>query len=367
MITIFRMTLLSLLLALAAPALAQGNMPTSSGDSGTAEVDSTNSGKKVRFAAIPIPNYNPTFGWGIGAMVAGYYKLSSEDLISPPSSTMLFGFYAENKTSVYGFFQQLYMKEDTWRADFGLGDAGINFQFYMDDPSGGNFQQYANANLFMRGRVFREVLDDVYLGLVYQYRDSYLTLPEYPGLVDKSSLYRSLGLAASYDTRPNVFNPPSGWYADFGFLPYDLIISSPQEFQTLNLTLSKYQSMPAGSVLAFNTTIDVGFGDVPFEEQAVVGVRNLRGYSTGKYREDQVYTFQAEYRRRFWRRLGGVAFAGAGWAAPEIKDLRIADTLGSVGLGLRYLMITEYDINVGVDLAWGNEERVFYFKIGEAF
>ena len=44
--------------------------------------------------------------------VAGYYRLSEADTISPESMTTLFGFYAENKTWAAGAFQQFYIDED---------------------------------------------------------------------------------------------------------------------------------------------------------------------------------------------------------------------------------------------------------------
>ena len=324
----------------------------------------------IKFAGVPIPSYNPSFGWGIGALVSANYRIARSDTLSPPSTTMLFGFYAQNESWAYGIFQQIYLADNTWRGDFALGKAGINFQFYLDDPGSngdGSFQDYATDNLFIRLRWYRAVVPNVFLGLMYQYRDAYLTLPGVPTDPSRRTIFRTLGLATNYDTRDNTFNARNGWFVDASFQPFSEFMGNDPVFQIVDATTSKYHELSERSVLAANLWIQAGFGAVPFEEQAVVGQRNLRGYSTGKYRNDQVYTAQIEYRHSIHGRWGSVAFAGVGWATPELSVLQISETLGSIGFGVRYRMITEYDINVGMDIAWGNEERVFYFRIGEAF
>ncbi len=70
---------------------------------------------RAKLAAVPIPAYSESFGWSIGLVVAGFYKVNSADTISPESVTALFGFYAENKTWAAGFYQQFYLDEDMWR------------------------------------------------------------------------------------------------------------------------------------------------------------------------------------------------------------------------------------------------------------
>jgi outer membrane translocation and assembly module TamA len=120
-------------------------------------------------------------------------------------------------------------------------------------------------------------------------------------------------------------------------------------------------------VIAALLTSEIGTGDVPFDEESIIGANNLRGYTSGKYRDAQTYTAQAEYRWRFWRRWGVAAFAGFGYAVEKPSEIAWDDTLPSAGFGFRYLMVQEYKINVRVDFAWGKDDRGIYFMIGEAF
>jgi len=56
-----------------------------------------------------------------------------------------------------------------------------------------------------------------------------------------------------------------------------------------------------------------------------------------------------------------------GWAFDSISQISTNDALPSIGTGIRYMMISSYKINVGVDVAAGKDETVLYFRIGEAF
>ena len=55
-----------------------------SGMGGGFEPDSS---KKVKIAALPIINYDPSIGFISGALGMGFYRLNQEDTISPPSVT----------------------------------------------------------------------------------------------------------------------------------------------------------------------------------------------------------------------------------------------------------------------------------------
>jgi hypothetical protein len=77
--------------------------------------DVTKKNKAVKFAALPMINYNRTQGLIVGAITQAYYKLNRNDTISPVSSTALLGIYTAEKTWLVGMGQQLYLNQDKWR------------------------------------------------------------------------------------------------------------------------------------------------------------------------------------------------------------------------------------------------------------
>jgi outer membrane protein assembly factor BamA len=120
-------------------------------------------------------------------------------------------------------------------------------------------------------------------------------------------------------------------------------------------------------VLAARAAFYIADGDVPFDAQSVVGGDDIRGYSEGRYRNNQVYALQGEYRWRFYKRWGMVAFAGVATAVARFKDIPNEDLLPGVGAGLRFRMLREKKVNIGVDGAMGKDDYSITFRIGESF
>ena len=98
-----------------------------------------------------------------------------------------------------------------------------------------------------------------------------------------------------------------------------------------------------------------------------MGQDDIRGYTSGKYRNNQVYALQAEYRWRFYRKFGIVGFFGLATATENLGALAENELLAGGGIGLRYMMLPKERINVGIDVAFGKEDWGLYFRIGEAF
>lgn len=321
---------------------------------------------KPKFAAIPVPNYNKSTGFGLGAIVTLLYPMSSEDEISPPSSTTLFGFYASNKTNVFGAAQKFHLKEDKCRFTLALARASINFQYYAENI-GGEFIDFNTGSKFglLKGEL--ELLSDFYLGLKYRYMKG-RTKFDIPIEYDPpENTYSGLGPTVAYDTRDNVFNAYTGYFITLETLVNHSAFGSDRNYSLFELKANRYLALKESQRLALRLFLKVGAGDVPFEDQAVIGLTDLRGYSSGKYRADQKYTIQGEYRWTFYKKFGMVAFAGIGWVADRMSEIRLEDTLPSVGVGLRYMMIPQYRINIGVDFAVGKDDTAFYFRINEAF
>ncbi len=325
-----------------------------------------NKTKKTRFAAIPIPNYNEATGFGLGLMLSLYYPVDKDDEISPPSSTTFFGYYAKNKTNVVGIAQKFYLKEDKYRVTLAFARASVNFQFY-DENITGDFIDYNTGSRFALLKGELQVLKDFYLGLKYRYSRSRTTFDIPIEYDPPENTYSGLGPTVSYDSRDNISNPNSGCLAELQSLFNHSIFGSDQDYTILELGINRYLTLKENHILALRLHAKIGLGDVPFEEQAILAGTDLRGYTSGKYRADQKYTFQAEYRWAFAKKFGMVAFAGFGYVADKISEIRLEDILPSAGVGLRYMMIPDYRINIGVDIAVGKDDTAFYFRITEAF
>ena len=111
-------------------------------------------------------------------------------------------------------------------------------------------------------------------------------------------------------------------------------VGSDYEFERYVVTYNQFFKLTKKNekqVLAMRANLNIAAGDVPFEGQTVVGGDDIRGYSQGKYRNDQVYTLQAEYRWNFYKRWGMVAFAGVASAVEKFSDIPDNDTPARCG------------------------------------
>ena len=337
-----------------------------SGGDGGFEPDST---KKLKIAAIPVVNYDPSLGFIAGALGMGFYRLNLEDTISPPSVTGFMGMYTSNKTWGGFAFQQFYIKEDTWRATAAFGLADVNFQIYVDMlPPGGGFIGYNTAVSFFYLKGQRAVIKDLFGGIHYIYYRAN-TAFDLPGVPAETGFndFHGLGVNAENDSRDNVNNPSDGWNIPLDISFYTKALGSSHNYNTYELSVNNYLRLNSSGILASRFHMAVSSGDVPFTGKNVVMGTDIRGYTNGKHRATQVYALQTEYRWNFYKKWGAVFFAGVATAVEKPGDLSFEGLLPAVGTGLRYMMIPDENINIGIDVAAGKADWGIYFNITEAF
>jgi len=277
------------------------------------------------------------------------------------------GFYATNYTHAFMAFAKLYYNEDFMRTYAFTMVGKLNFQYYNWDAAvDQGFINYTTlANAFVVTQLFR-VSESWYAGGDFSwFRAS--TSFDMPGGSGDIRTYVSLGAAGEYDTRPSKNYPRQGLYLTARLRRFADWLGSSSEYTKLRLEFNKYMTVDSISVFALRGSIQAGLGNVPFEAQTVVGGKDIRGYSEGKYRGDQVYAVQGEYRWNFAPPFGLVGFGGLAVAVTAGKALSLDDILPGVGAGFRYTMIPELNANVGVDVAVGREDWGLYFRIAEAF
>jgi outer membrane protein assembly factor BamA len=331
--------------------------------------------KENTIAAIPLINYNRTQGAIVGALVSKYYNLNKKDTISPSSNTGIFGIYTAKKSYAVFAYSRLYFSKDLWRVTAAVGGLDINFQFFLEDPaaSTGNFYDYSSKATLALLQVQRNLFKRIYFGPTASYIKSTTTfgLPGASGAdsVSKSHL-NNIGYIITNDTRDHVQYPTVGMFANFKNQFYRDWVASDFTFERYLLTYNQFFKLPKKAdkhVLAIRATINIAAGDVPFEGQTVVGGDDIRGYSEGQYRNDQVYTLQSEYRWNFYKRWGMVAFAGVASAVEKFSDISDSQLLPGLGAGIRFKMLPSEKINIGIDGGVGKGDYSITFRIGESF
>jgi len=330
--------------------------------------------KKVNFAAVPVVGFSNSTGFSLGVMGQMFYKISKNDTISPVSSTGIFGSYTTNGTWFGALFQRLYINEDRWRVSAAIGAGNINYQYFQEIPvfGGGAFIGFNTKADFGLLSVDRKLFSKLYFGLLGIYANSktVFDLPDFipPDLATDTRSMNTIGYSFNFDMRDNQLNPYSGYYLYFRNNFFRDWLGSDNDFEMYSITYNHFIPIKSPrDIIATRLHASIAAGDVPFQGQNVVGQEDIRGYSEGRYRGNQVYTLQAEYRHRFQNRLGVVGFFGMATAFDSFSELDNAPFLPGGGVGIRYMVIEQMRINIGLDAALGKDDWGIYFRIGESF
>ncbi len=338
--------------------------------------DST--GKKVDYAFIPMISYNNSFGGQLGLMANGFFDIDKTDTISPGSMVGVFGYYFTNKTFFTGIINKNYFGEDKWRTKSVLVYGNVEFQTYIELPElinpvvlntdNGAFIDYNTKIALIYFSGMREIIRHWFGGIQVSYSKSvtdFIT-DKVPIPTETEHLF-GFGVVSEYDIRDNVMNPHTGMNAKLGTTSFLESMGSSSQYHRIKLELNKYFNLNKKSVIMGRIYGIASIGDVPFSGQNIVGRDDMRGYSNGRYRGNQVYNIQSEYRWNFYKKWGMVAFGGLGVATDDFHGKNFSGVLPSIGTGLRFKAIQSRNINIGVDVAKGKNDWGLYFRIGEAF
>ncbi|WP_346863301.1 BamA/TamA family outer membrane protein [uncultured Draconibacterium sp.] len=343
---------------------------------GKAEKDSS---KTVLFAAVPVVNYNNSLGLMMGGMTSGYYKLNKKDTISPSSFTMLAGLYTTNKSYMGAIIQNLYFNEDRWRFKGIAGTGSFYFQYLQGLPGGSSGKLQNNGiwidfdtdARFVLAEIQRLVFPHFYVGLeaMLMHAETTFELPVGDLKPKIISDLNSLGYTLAFDNRNNVNFPVNGFFINFKNRFVRDWIGASDNYDNYEIAANYFWDIKKNSktVLVSRLYANIASGDVPFQGQNTIGSDDLRGYSKGEFRGNQVYAIQSELRQNVYKKIGVVGFVGVGSAVDEFSEIKDNGLLPSIGFGVRYLMIAKEKINIGMDVGVGKNDWSLTFRIGEAF
>jgi hypothetical protein len=341
----------------------------------------------LSWAVLPTVNYNPVYGFAVGAMVTGAgqrgtrTKRYSQLSVSANYSTMG-QIQAQVRGDVFDksgdyLLRMDFRYLDTERSTWGLGPMTSNQQEYPMDFK----LQRTYATLYRRAS------GPVFIGIGYHY-------DEFNDIVDQRAeqgeetpftaysggdLGRTIAAGVSInvlgDTRDNLVNPSSGYYLSASFRDYDNDFGSDDNWQEMWAEMRVYPHLPDRSrnVLAFWLYSWLTFGKAPYLNLPANGWdtygRGARGYLQGRIRgPNQVY-LECEYRRTLTANglWGAVAFLNSTVTTdPDSEVFGRADFGGGGGIRLKFNKNS--NTNLAVDFGWGHEgSKGVFFGMSEVF
>lgn len=331
----------------------------------------------------PTLAYAPETTWEIG-FSSLYVYYAKRDTTNRLSEINAFTFLTlENQ---YGLWidHAIYSDQDRW---FLLGKLRFqSFPLYFHGIGNNSPEKYTalvEANqVLIKERVLRKLKKNLFFGLEIDYQslsavDFILEDPnninfQYP-LGNQGSTNLGLGIGLVQDNRHNVLNVRDGFFSELAFLHSNTAWGSNYNFTSIFSDTRIYKPMGKNNVLAAQVLGQFNFGDIPFNQLALLGGESMmRGYYFGRYRDNNQLAAQVEYRFlpipfRFTNRIGAAAFASTGTVFKEPNDLSVPNLKFSAGAGLRFLLFPKKDIWTRIDYAFTREGGGFYLLIGESF
>ncbi len=324
-------------------------------------------GKKFSVAGIPLLSFDQTKGTGFGGIAMAFFKLDS-DPETKPSSISVMGKYTLKDNWYASAMANLFFTKDRYRLMFGGGYMNSNFQALEVIDYSSVEVPYNNHGGFLFFIPYIRVWNQLYVGVGGQMFKSHLDLDFPDPIPDSISInwMNSLALNTTFDTRDSPYNPSKGVNSTIRFNYFPDWMENVDTYYKIHAEGNYYWRIDHSKVLASRLSMNIGMGDLPFVGQSYVGNRDIRGYTKGEYRGDQTYAIQSELRWNFYRRWGAVGFFGLALATTPKTDY-VSPVLPGGGIGARYMVLSNYHINLGIDGAVGKDDWGVYFRITEAF
>jgi len=327
------------------------------------------------FVPLLVPITDPAVGYGaVGVLVFihGAPPAAGEPYVRPTMSTVG-ALRTENGTR--GWFGA---NLGSWRGGrlrtiAALADVDVNLDFFGlggDRVSDAGLGYSVEGEGGVVGGSFQLGETQLWLGMRYASVATNVTLQtpllELPGVspADYDLKLGSLTPAVTFDRRDNFFTPTRGWYVDLSVPLFRESFGSDRDFETLNLTTMYYHPLGRSLYLAVRASAKDSSDGTPFYLRPYVA---LRGVQALRYQGEQAVELETELRWQLRPRFSVIGFAGAGEAQASIAARDRNESVSAGGAGFRYLIARRYGLHIGVDVADGPDDTVFYVVLGSAW
>lgn len=343
-----------------------------------------------RILPIPIFLTEPAFGYGLGVAL-GYIHPAKDDTEKqkelsihtlgsasaarsgqkpPPTITGVGGGYTTHDTWGVAVAHSTSWRKDTIRYAGGMIYADLKSTYYnsLDKSLDFNLKGFGlyqslnfrlgNSRFFLGGKLLLLETDSQFD----------ITIGEDTEIGADDILASNVGLAASvtYDGRDNVFTPNTGQLLQFDIWRFDEALGGDYDYWRANFKLLSFHELHPRFVLGLRVAASTVDGSAPFYAYPYV---SLRGIPALRYQGKTVGIVEVEGRWNILPRWAIVGFSGTGAVySREILGSKIVkDGIFTGGAGVRYFLMRDLGLWLGIDVARGPDDSYGYVIVGQAW
>lgn len=351
------------------------------------------------FLPIPIVITEPAVGAGLG--VAGLFfhetdeeaaarkqAMSGENAgkhLLPPSVSATAAAYTGNGSTFLGAGHMGFFDQGRIRYRGAAGVADVTVDYYslggveLPKPVGIKTEALAVFQTLK----FQVQDKPIFVGLIQRYLDADLSLdgdvlddqPDSPtgillqelnDLATREITTSGLGVGVELDLRDNVFTPTDGYYYDLSYVAYRDAIASDIDYDWYRFSGLNYWPLAKQWRLGVRFDSEAVDSDQRLPPFARPGL-DMRGIPAARYQGTHMALLESELTWQLTYRWSVLAFAGAGRVSEALDEIREADNQVMRGAGFRYNVTRQYGFHMGIDIARGPEETVWYIQAGSAW
>ncbi|MDE3271444.1 BamA/TamA family outer membrane protein [Pseudoalteromonas sp. G4] len=354
------------------------------------------------FLPVPIIITDPALDSGLG-MVGLFFHESEEDAnkriaalktsegatphLFPPSVSALGGAYTGNDSwfggaAHLGFFKQ---GDIRYLGATGYGDVNLNFYGFGDFSFNRPLEINTQAIAVLQNLKFRVADTKLFVGIKQNYTSASLKptkLPDFSNILPpnwqgpveevlKKMLSTDittsgLGLVFEFDNRDNFFSPNKGYRYSLDITRFDEHLGSDIEYDLYFAEGLNYWQLNDSWRFALKLSAEHANTNTLLPPYALPSIK-LRGVPMGRYQGDYVFSTESEINYDINNRWSISAFTGLGRFGTSLDSIKSGNSQIAKGVGFRYLIARRYGFKMGLDVAFGPEETVWYVQAGTAW
>lgn len=353
--------------------------------------------RKSSFLPLPVLGYSPEKGLEIGAamLYSFYTNKKNPDLVTRNSTVNLIPSITTKNQYKIDLKTDIWTKNNTWhfRGELRYHNYPVYFYGIGDSTHYDDRTLVGNTRFKMQLEGEKRISGHFYAGasIMYQYNEFNAKENKgiYPGLslTDKTGGHVTfIGVTGIFDNRDNQNYTTKGTWLKLNIAHAPAFISTTPLWK-VEAQGKQFFTLSRKSTLGFNGYLNSIQGkDKPFYLLPEMGNDMImRGYYTGRYREQNYLALQTEYRYlvdpkirvKIWfldtsPKFALAAFAGTGTVFSN-RNLDFSRLKPNYGVGIRYFYDEASRLTVRIDYGWGEKrpgekrQSGFYLSLAEAF
>ena len=304
---------------------------------------------ELKLIGYPYAFYTPEtqLAFGLGGMI--YFRTALQPA-QKPSKITIGGYYTTNNQYLISLKPRIYFpgkSRNYLESDFSYSYDVLKFYGTGNSTPEIDSASYKSSSfgIYIEAQTKGLLINALQFGLIFDYVNVVMEdKMGNPNLYDSTTIginggkVGGIGVSWSFDNRDNISFPSSGGLHKVSVLLYGKLLASDYTYNRYRFDLRQYVAPYKDHILAFNLYTDLSTGSPPFYFMpALGGGTRMRGWFEGRFREKNYITWQAEYRKILFWRIGVAAFYAVGDVFKNFSNLKIDELKQSYGLGLRFV------------------------------